>query len=282
MNRRFAIAGVLGLAAAVFAGAATEAAQVKLQYTGYLVDSPVLDARIEAAVDGSGPYRMSFSTGLVGTLGNMIPFHLSASSQGLEGEAGLRPASYRSETSIYDNRQSVLLRYGAGGSVTLTDDPPTEQGQEAVARGLLAGTIDPLSAALAIIVRAGGAGQCGGKFRIFDGARRYDLAIAPAPEGVKTPRLAAAPHVKASAVCDAAVTLVSGFPQYLVDAGMYPTTARFWVARGVAGFVGRAGMGATPIHAVGAHRGIRCRLHPVIDEPRTYRNRHAEFATRCI
>src|SRR5215475_13751301 len=155
MNRRFAIAGVLGLTAAVFAGAAAEAAQVKLQYTGYLVDSPVLDARIEAAVDGGGGlYRMRFSTGLVGTLGNMIPFHLSASSQGRDGEAGLHPASYRSDTSIYDNRQSVVLSYGAGGSVTLTDDPPTEQGQQAVARGLLVGTIDPLSAALAIIVRA--------------------------------------------------------------------------------------------------------------------------------
>jgi hypothetical protein len=231
------IPALFGLAVIAFAAAAgaEQPASLKLQYTGYLVDSPVLDARIEVArPPEGGPYRMSLSTGLIGALGDMVPFHFKASSLGRDEEVGLQPSSYRSETSIYDNRQSVALSYGPDGNVTLTDDPPTEEGQEAVAQGGLAGTIDPLTAALAIVVKVSERGSCTGKFRIFDGARRYALSLSPGPEGVATPRLPVAPKAKAMA-CDAAVDLVSGFPQYAINAGMYPTTARFWLARGIAG-----------------------------------------------
>jgi hypothetical protein len=234
MKRLALLLPMLAFALVALGGAAEGTAPVKLQYAGYLVDSPVLDARIEVAGATRGPYRMSFSTGLVGSLGNFVPFHMKASSEGSNGEAGPRPASYHSETSIYDNSQSVLLRYSPNGGVTLTDDPPTEQGQEAVARGLLAGTVDPLSAVLGIIATVGETRRCEGKFHIFDGVRRYDVSISPAPEGVGTPRLPAAPHVKAMA-CDAAVHLLAGFPQAMVDAGMYPTSARFWLASGVVG-----------------------------------------------
>ena len=231
------IPALFGFAAIAFAatGGAAQPAPVKLQYTGYLVDSPVLDARVEVARDAEGgPYRMSLSTGLIGALGDMVPFHFKASSLGQDEEVGLQPSSYHSETSIYDNRQSVALSYGPDGSVTLTDDPPTEEGQDAVAQGGLTGTVDPLSAALAIIVKVSGQGSCAGKFRIFDGARRYNLSLSPAPEGLAVPRLPVAPKAKAMA-CDAAVDLVSGFPQYALNAGMYPTTARFWLARDVVG-----------------------------------------------
>jgi hypothetical protein len=226
--------GLAAIAFAVTAGAA-QPVPVKLQYTGYLVDSPVLDARVEVARDAEGgPYRMSLSTGLIGALGDMVPFHFKASSLGQDEEVGLQPSSYHSETSIYDNRQSVALSYGPDGSVTLSDDPPTEEGQDAVAQGGLTGTVDPLSAALAIIVKVSGQGSCAGKFRIFDGARRYDLSLSPAPEGLAAPRLPVAPKAKAMA-CDAAVDLISGFPQFAIDAGMYPTTARFWLAQGIVG-----------------------------------------------
>jgi hypothetical protein len=235
MKRLPLILAVAGLAALALDAAAAEPGHLKLQYAGYLVDSPILDARVDVALgpDG-GPYRMNLSTSLVGALGDMIPFHLSASSAGRDGRAGPRPSTYSSETSIYDNRQSVVLSYGADGSVVLADDPPTQEGQAAVARGLLANTVDPLSAALGIILKVTGRGGCAGTFRIFDGARRYDLSLSPAPAGAVMSRLPAAPHVKATA-CDAAVDLVAGFPRYAVDAGMYPKTARFWLGRGVAG-----------------------------------------------
>ena len=235
MKRASSIATGLAAAAFAFGAAAAEPGHLKLQYAGYLVDSPILDVRVEVALaPEGGPYRMSFSTSLIGMLGDMVPFHMKAASEGRDGGAGPRPASYHSQISIYDNLQSVTLDYGPEGRVTLTDDPPTEQGQEAVARGLLANTVDPLSAALGIILKVAGEDRCAGTFRIFDGARRYDLSLSPAPADAVMARLAAAPHVKARA-CDAAVDLVAGFPQYAIDAGMYPKTARFWLGRGVAG-----------------------------------------------
>src|SRR6185312_11882761 len=177
MKPQHLIPALFGLAAIAVAAPAVTAqpAPIKLQYTGYLVDSPVLDARVEVARDAEGgPYRMSLSTGLIGALGDIVPFHFKASSLGQDEEVGLQPSSYHSETSIYDNRQSVALSYGPGGSVTLTDDPPSEQG------------------------------SCAGKFRIFDGARRYDLSLSQAPDGLAAPRLPVAPKAKAMA-CDAAV-----------------------------------------------------------------------------
>ena len=208
--------------------------RARLQYAGYLVDAPVLDARLDVAIGDGGPYRMSMSTGLVGSLAELVPFHMKATSQGHDGVAGPRPASYRSELSVYDNLQIVTLTYDANGSVHLNDQPPTEEGQDAVARGLLAGTVDPLSAALAIMEKVDEAGGCAGRFRIFDGARRYDLALAPPPSGLTPPRLPVAPGAKLFA-CDAAVELVAGFPKFAIDAGMYPRSARFWLARGVVG-----------------------------------------------
>ena len=86
--------------------------------------SPVLRRPGEVARDAEGgPYRMSLSTGLVGALGDMSRSISKASSLGQDEEVGLQLSSYHSETSIYDNQQSVALSYGPDGSVTLTDDP---------------------------------------------------------------------------------------------------------------------------------------------------------------
>jgi hypothetical protein len=237
MKVRGSLLSSIGLAAmlVVAHGHAGAPSRTRLQYVGYLVDAPVLDARLELVRDGSsGPYRMSLSAGLVGGLGDMFQFHLDASTQGRFGAMGPQPTRYRNKNSIYDSLETVTLTYGADGSVTLEDQPRTQEGEDAVARGLLAGTLDPLSAALAMIDQAARGDGCVGTFRIFDGVRRYDLTLAPAPAGLDTPRLRAAPDAKATA-CDAAVTLVSGFPQYALDAGMYPKTARFWLARGIIG-----------------------------------------------
>jgi hypothetical protein len=233
-SRRF-LPSLLALGALALAGPAQsgQPSHMRLQYAGYLVDSPVLDARVELSLGGTaGPYRMGFTSTLVGILGDMFQFHMTAASQGRDGGLMPRPSRYHSEISIYDNIQTVSLDYGANGHVALADNPPTEAGQDAVARGLLAGTVDPLTAALAIVERVSAEGRCAGQFRIFDGARRYDLSLAPAPAGLAAPRIPAAPGAHPIA-CDAAVALVAGFPQYAVDSGMYPSTARFWLARDV-------------------------------------------------
>ena len=225
------------LLAVLIAGPAISRApsRVRLDYAGFLVDAEVLYARVDVSLgEGSGPYRMNLSSGLVGTLGQLYPFHLQASSQGKVAGPGPLPIRYTSEFSLFETRQTMTLTYGAHGVVRLTDDPPTEEGQVAKARGLLAGTIDPLSAALAVAQEVARVGRCAGALHVFDGARRYDLSLSPAPDGLPIPRLAVSVEGR-PIPCDAALTLISGFPQDAVDSGMYPKTARFWLAPNLAG-----------------------------------------------
>ena len=225
------------LLAALLAGPAMSRApaRVRLDYAGFLVDAEVLYARVDVSLgDGLGPYRMRLSSGLVGTLGQLYPFHLLASSQGKVASRGPLPMRYTSEFTLFQTRQTMTLTYGAHGAVRMADDPPTEEGQLAEARGLLAGTIDPLSAALAVAQEVARVGRCQGELHVFDGARRYDLSLYPAPDGLPIPRFAVAVEGEPIA-CDAALTLISGFPQNAVDSGMYPKTARFWLASNLAG-----------------------------------------------
>ena len=233
--RRTVIAALL--LAALFCGPAISRtpARVRLDYAGFLVDAEVLYARVDVSLaDGAGPYRLNLSTGLVGTLGQLYPFHLLASSQGRVAEPEPLPLRYSSEFTLFETRQTMTLTYGAHGVVRLADDPPTEEGQIAKARGLLAGTIDPLSAALAVAQEVARTGRCQGELHVFDGARRYDLSLYPAPDGLPIPRLGV--QVQATPIaCDAALTLISGFPEDPVNSGMYPKTARFWLAPNLAG-----------------------------------------------
>jgi hypothetical protein len=209
--------------------------RLRLDYVGYLTGTQVLTARLDVQLAGRpGSYQLNMASGLIGTLGQLVPFQMSASSQGHDGASGPRPGRYRSEITIYEDRQIVTLTYGANGVVELRDQPRTDEGRRAIARGLLGGTVDPLTAALAITDNVGRTGRCGGVVRIFDGARRYDLTLAPAPAGIRLPQLPVA-GTAIPIACDARISLVSGFPQSALDAGMYPTTARFWLAQGVAG-----------------------------------------------
>lgn len=233
--RRIVIAALL-LAVLVSGPAISRApARVRLDYAGFLVDAEVLYARVDVSLgDGAGPYRLNLSSGLVGTLGQLYPFHLMASSQGRVAEPEPLPLRYTSEFTLFETRQTMTLTYGAHGIVRLADDPPTEEGQVAKARGLLAGTIDPLSAALAVAQEVARTGRCEGELHVFDGARRYDLSLHPAPDGLPIPRLAV-PVEAMPIACDAALTLISGFPENAVNSGMYPKTARFWLAANLAG-----------------------------------------------
>jgi hypothetical protein len=228
---------IAALLLTLLAGPATSRApaRVRLDYAGFLVDAEVLYAQVDVSLgDGIGPYRMNLSSGLVGTLGQLYPFHLLASSQGRVAGLGPLPLRYSSEFTLFETRQTMTLTYGAHGAVRLSDDPPTEEGQVAKARGLLAGTIDPLSAALAVAHEVARVGRCEGTLHVFDGARRYDLSLHPAPDGLPVPRLAV-PVEGTPIACDATLTLISGFPQDAVESGMYPKTARFWLAPNVAG-----------------------------------------------
>jgi hypothetical protein len=202
----------------------------RYSYTGFLQEAPMLTLQLDVTATGSTAYRMSVSGDLISLMNNMYPFHLQATSEGrFSGRASL-PSRYRSEIAVQDGNQTVTLIYGQGGAVQMIDRPGTEEGQEAFRRGLVAGTIDPLSAVAAVARNTAGGRDCGGRVQVFDGARRYDVSFSPVPRSVPPPASLPAGFTSAVAGCDALLTLLSGFPQADIDSGAYPRTVRFWLA----------------------------------------------------
>jgi hypothetical protein len=139
-----------------------------------------------------------------------------------------KPSHYRSDITAADQRRIVTLTYSPDGNIQMTDQPATQEGQDAFARGLVRGTMDPLSAMAMIARKIEGGQDCGGRMQVFDGARRFDLTLTPVPASASAPRNLPVALKTAPRGCDAALTLFSGFSQSAIDSGMYPKTARFW------------------------------------------------------
>jgi len=216
------------LAALPVGGHTSQTPAERYNYAGFLQDAQVLTLQIDVAAANSTSYQMSMEGDLIGMLSSMFPFQMQMTSQGHFNSRGSQPVRYHSDIATNDERRTVTLNYGAGGAIQMLDRPATQEGQQAFARGLVSGTIDPLSA-IAMIARNVDHGRdCGGRVRVFDGARRFDLSLTPVPRSVSAPRNMPAGLKSAPTGCDAAMTFISGFPQSAIDSGAYPRTARFW------------------------------------------------------
>ncbi len=224
---RTALLLVLPLLAALIAPSA-HAQQTKLTYAGFLEDAQVLTLRLDMAGADKSSYYMSVGGELIGLLANMYPFHMALSSQGRLAGQGADPSRFSSDINMPDGDRAVTLTYSAGGNIQMTDNPSTAEGQQAFARGLVRGTIDPLSAVAAIAHRIGNGQGCSGNVPVFDGVRRFNLALMPLPASAVPPHNLRVNLANPPRGCDAALTLLSGFPQSAIDSGMYPKTARFW------------------------------------------------------
>ena len=205
-----------------------QAQQARYRYAGFLQDAQVLTLQFDMAAADKASYQVNMGGDLIGMLASMYPFHMQLTSQGrVSGQASL-PSHYRSDISTADQRSIVTLTYSAGGNIQMVDQPATQEGQDAFARGMVRGTMDPLSA-VAMIARKIDAGQdCSGRMPVFDGARRFDLTLTPIPASVSPPRNLLVALKSPPRGCDAALTLLSGFSQSAIDSGVYPKTARFW------------------------------------------------------
>ena len=205
-----------------------QAQQSHLLYAGFLEDAQVLTMKFDLSAPDKSSYRVDVDGDLIGLLASMYPFHMQLSSQGHMTAASAAPSHFRSDISTADGVRLVTLTYGAGGHVQMADSPPTEEGQQALARGLVQSTIDPLSVIAAIARGIASGHGCSGHLPVFDGVRRFDLSLTPVPAGTPLPRLAHVTLASEPRGCNAALALISGFPQSAVDSGMYPKTARFW------------------------------------------------------
>ncbi|MFO1058044.1 MAG: DUF3108 domain-containing protein [Dongiaceae bacterium] len=255
--RRLAAASLLLLAAVALppgeraASAAAAPRVLRLAYLGYLDEARVARLEIDLDLSGAGPervgerYRLSLAGGLIGPLGKLFPFHLTAGAHGSAGHGGVRPERFDAATELWDDRRAVALTYRPNGSVALVSDPPTVEGSRAIAGGLADRTLDPMSGALALLDRAAREGGCGGRVRVFDGIRRYDLEASTVGRS-SVNRRGEAIYSGPAEECRLGLKPLQGFPEQAIRQGLYPTAARLWLAPVV------SGLPALPVRMMGS------------------------------
>ncbi len=123
-------------------------------------------------------YQVDLAVRTEGVIGRMFPFTMQARTLGEKKLDGLRPQRFGSRARWKGNDRRVTLRYGADGSLTTEVVPPPEDdNRDPVPQAQRRGTLDPMSAILAMIEATSQTGQCSARIPVFDGRRRYDMVL---------------------------------------------------------------------------------------------------------
>lgn len=157
-----------------------------LTFGVYVGGVHVLDTKARIAL-GAEHYRIEFLAAMDGFLGRLAPITAEVSATGAM-KAGRDPAPtlYRSVATWRNEPRLTELRYTAT-SIDVIADPPPEKEREPVPQNLRTGTIDPLSAAVAVLVAIGQGRGCEATLPVFDGRQRYDLLFQPVGDEVLPP-----------------------------------------------------------------------------------------------
>jgi hypothetical protein len=225
---------VMGIAPAAAAN------QAQLGYVGYLAGAPVLNltANItvpEGSKPGDGAYAIAADIATIGNLAMLYPFTQTLQANGALKGGKARPARYQSTMRIWSRQESIDLTYAANGAVGIKAVPLTRQAQMAQEQGYANGTIDPASLVIAVAALFAEGGNCEGQYQLFDGVRRYDLALTQGGYA----DLDAMPnsfYAGSATECSATPQLVAGFQQSALKANLYPQSAKLWMAPAIAGF----------------------------------------------
>lgn len=167
----------LVLAFAPAARAADEAAAFRLDFEAYLGGFRVMSIASEGHYTAQG-YAIEAAArtrGVVGWFGNWTG---NGTSTGAVTAHAFVPRMHRDDSTWRGDKRFVELDYAADGSVTVRAEPPPEKdNRDPVPPGETSGTMDSLSAVVALIRAVNSAGRCAGEARIFDGRRRFDLKL---------------------------------------------------------------------------------------------------------
>lgn len=169
------------LAVAVLWGATAAARaeavpQLALDYQVFAGGLHVLS--YEAVVSlNTGTYKASVQARTNGFVDSLFKFSLEAEVAGVEGAAGPMPRSFHVANRWRENPERwVKITYTEGSIPKAEADPPAAgDDRDPVSKDLLRGTLDPISAVLAVVAKVAQSGRCEAEVSIYDGRRRYDL-----------------------------------------------------------------------------------------------------------
>lgn len=209
----------------------------QLRYVGMLGQVPLMTADLQAEIaeedSGVGAFYVSANAGTAGTgAESLFPFQIRFETNGGRRGAGLGPLWHRSQSVAWQKQQRIDLDYETNGAVAVFVDPPNRMTQAAIDQGLIAGTIDPVSAAMTLIDQIMQAGACSGSVAVFDGMRRYDLSAIESGASTVPARLSGStgPAHGDAIACRIAIAYRSGLPTNAGQANFYPTEATIWLA----------------------------------------------------
>src|SRR5262245_36148429 len=155
---------------------------------------------------------------------------IEAASNGLVRQGDVRPALYDSYSrNRKDERRQVTLTFGPEGPKSLFSDPPYPEARYPVSEEQQRKTLDPLSAAIFLTnsVNAENAKPCEAVAPIFDGRRRYDVALSFVRKA--DVRMDNGLYRGPVSICQVRYNQIAGYQQTLVQQGKKLPEMFAWV-----------------------------------------------------
>lgn len=164
---------------------ATQAApgDAKLTYSIHVGGVHVLDADAHVGLDEI--YRVGLALETEGMLGRVAQWKTDVRAQGQLAGGMPRPQRFTAHGAWREEPRLTTLDYpDAGTPVVTLADPAPDKDREPVPEALRAGTLDPVSAIVAVLDQVGRGGGCDLTVPVYDGRQRYDLTFSDSGEEV--------------------------------------------------------------------------------------------------
>jgi hypothetical protein len=217
---------LLGLIALLLCGRAAGAAQpgAVLDYEVRYGPLQVLALRTTARFDGDR-YQATTDVRTVGVIALLFPWRAASDSRGLRDDGIMRPLRFRTTGEYRGTHRLAQIDYQVDAGPRVLIDPPAEHDdRDAVPPALQQATIDPLTAGLAAV-----SSGCQGTLRVFDGRRRYDLALSDLGE-TATPPSRHTRYAGRARHCRALIAPLAGFWRSEPRHDERPTQVDYWLA----------------------------------------------------
>lgn len=172
MKKFIALATV---AASLFAGTA-EAREYDFSFVGYYSGLRIAEAT-GSLIWGDGRYKLDLNAKSDGIVDWFTVITHSTHSEGSFAKAPLAEKHYYLSTDG-KKKTEIELAFKPGDVEIVAASPnPLKEKRSPVPKEMKSGSLDPLSAVLALGMTANDTHGCNGKTPVFDGRRRYDIVL---------------------------------------------------------------------------------------------------------
>ncbi len=162
-------------------------ARQELAYTVYFGPLPALDVTTTVET-GPGHYRVEAMVAPKPWIAWALPWQARSEASGRIGNDGtIYPEDYLATAQWGIHIRRTALTYTAGGLHVTLEPPGDNEEREPVPAALMADSLDPVSAVLALLTETANGRGCPPRLPVFDGRRRFDLLTETQADAVIPP-----------------------------------------------------------------------------------------------